>query len=159
MAVHYVREESLMFKKILYPTDFSDVSKKALASILELKTNEPQEVVVIHVIDSRNLDAMAQYVPADLLRTQEALEKIAREETQAITDELEKKGFTVKVRIEEGIPSRNILDAEEEEGVSSIVIGSHGVSNIKEMFLGSVSEKVIRKAKNPVLVIKRQKPA
>lgn len=144
-----------MFKKILYPTDFSDVSKKALASILELKTAGAKEVVVMHVIDSRNLDAMAQYVPADLLRTQEALEKIAREEAQAIADELEKKGFIVKIRIEEGIPSRNILEAEEEEGISSIVIGSHGVSNIKEMFLGSVSEKVIRKAKSPVIVIKR----
>jgi nucleotide-binding universal stress UspA family protein len=144
-----------MFKKILYPTDFSDVSKKALASILQLKTAEAQEVVVMHVIDSRNLDAMAQYVPADLLRTQEALEKIARGEAAVIADELEKKGFIVKIRIEEGIPSRNILEAEEEEGVSSIVIGSHGVSNIKEIFLGSVSEKVIRKAKNPVIVIKR----
>lgn len=144
-----------MFKKILYPTDFSDVSKKALASILELKTAGAKEVVVMHVIDSRNLDAMAQYVPADLLRTQEALEKIAREEAQAIADELEKAGFAVKIRIEEGIPSRNILEAEEEEGISSIVIGSHGVSNIKEMFLGSVSEKVIRKAKSPVIVIKR----
>jgi len=148
-----------MFKKILYPTDFSDVSKKALASILELKTAGAKEVVVMHVIDSRNLDAMAQYVPADLLRTQEALEKIAREEAQAIADALEKKGFTVKIRIEEGIPARNILEAEEEEGISSIVIGSHGVSNIKEMFLGSVSEKVIRKAKSPVIVIKRQRPA
>lgn len=144
-----------MFKKILYPTDFSNVSKKALASILRLKTKEAQEVVIIHVIDSRNLDAMAQYVPADLMRTREALEKIAREEAQSIADELEKKGFTVKIRIEEGIPSRNILEAEQEEGVSSIVIGSHGVSNIKEIFLGSVSEKVIRKAKGPVIVIKR----
>jgi nucleotide-binding universal stress UspA family protein len=144
-----------MFKKILYPTDFSGVSKKALASLLELKTDEAQEVVVMHVIDSRNLDAMAQYVPADLLRTQEALEKIAREEAQAIADELEKKGFTVKIRIEEGIPSRNILEAEDEEQISCIVIGSHGVSNIKEIFLGSVSEKVIRKAKSPVIVIKR----
>ncbi len=144
-----------MFKKILYPTDFSDVSKKALASILQLKTAGAKEVIVMHVIDSRNLDAMAQYVPADLQRTQEALEKIAREEAQVIADELEKKGFTVKIRIEEGIPSRNILEAEKEEGASSIVIGSHGVSNIKEIFLGSVSEKVIRKAKGPVIVIKR----
>ena len=144
-----------MFRKILYPTDFSDVSKKALASLSNLKTDEDQEVVIIHVIDSRNLDAMAQYVPADLVKTQEALEKLAREEAQTITDQLEKEGFKVTVRIEEGIPSRNILEAEADEDVSCIVIGSHGVSNIKEMFLGSVSEKVIRKAKKPVIVIKR----
>ena len=148
-----------MFTKILYPSDFSGVSKKALDAILKLKTTAAQEVVVMHVIDSRNLDTVAQHVPGDLLRTQQALEKIARDGTKEIADELEKKGFTVKVRIEEGIPARNILDAEEEEGVTSIVIGSHGVSNIKEIFLGSVSEKVIRKAKNPVLVIKRQEPA
>ena len=144
-----------MFRKILYPTDFSDVSKKALTSLSSLKTDEDQEVVIIHVIDSRNLDAMAQYVPADLVKTQEALEKLAREEAQTITDQLEKEGFKVTVRIEEGIPSRNILEAEADEDVSCIVIGSHGVSNIKEMFLGSVSEKVIRKAKKPVIVIKR----
>ncbi len=148
-----------MFTKILYPTDFSDVSNKALAAILQLRTTAPQEVVVMHVIDSRNLDTVAQHVPGDLLKTQKALEKIARDGTKEITDELEKKGFTVKVRIEEGIPSRNILEAEEEERVTSIVIGSHGMSNIREILLGSVSEKVIRKAQNPVLVIKRQEPA
>ena len=49
----------------------------------------------------------------------------------------------------------SILRAEEEEGVSVVVIGSHGKSNIKEMLLGSVSEKVVRKAKSPVLVVKR----
>jgi len=47
------------------------------------------------------------------------------------------------------------LRVEEEEKVSLIVIGSHGKTNIKEMLMGSVSEKVVRRAKNPVLVIKR----
>jgi len=41
------------------------------------------------------------------------------------------------------------------EDISLIVIGSHGRSNLEEMLLGSVSEKVIRKCKKPVLVIKR----
>ncbi len=144
-----------MFKKILYPTDFSDVSKKALSSILELKTADEQEVVILHVIDSRNLDVMAQYVPSEIVRTRESLEQISLDKAQEIANQLKGKGFAVKIRVEEGIPSRNILEAEEEESVSSIVIGSHGVSNLKEIFLGSVSEKVIRKAKNPVVVIKR----
>ncbi|RLG23437.1 universal stress protein, partial [Methanosarcinales archaeon] len=39
--------------------------------------------------------------------------------------------------------------------ISLIVIGSHGKSNVKEMLLGSVSEKVIKKSKRPVLVVKR----
>jgi nucleotide-binding universal stress UspA family protein len=39
--------------------------------------------------------------------------------------------------------------------VSAIVIGSHGRSNVAEMLIGSVSEKVIRRCRVPVLVIKR----
>jgi nucleotide-binding universal stress UspA family protein len=70
-------------------------------------------------------------------------------------DELKKLGFQVKVRIEREVPFREILKVEEEEDVSVIVIGSHGKSNIGEMLLGSVSEKVVRKSKKPVLIVKR----
>jgi len=50
---------------------------------------------------------------------------------------------------------KEILSVEEEEGVSVIIIGSHGKANIEGMLLGSVSEKLVRRSKNPVLVIKR----
>ena len=80
----------------------------------------------------------------------------AYKEIGGMEAEFREKGFDVKVRIERGIPFREILRVEEEEeGVSAIVMGSHGKTNIEEMLLGSVSEKVIRKSKKPVLVIKR----
>jgi nucleotide-binding universal stress UspA family protein len=47
------------------------------------------------------------------------------------------------------------LRVEEREGVSAIVIDSHGKTNLEEMLLGSVSEKAIRQSKKLVLVIKR----
>jgi nucleotide-binding universal stress UspA family protein len=47
------------------------------------------------------------------------------------------------------------LRVEKDEDVSAIVIGSFGVSNLQELFLGSVSEKVIRRCARPVFVIKR----
>ena len=66
------------------------------------------------------------------------------------------RGYKTILRIEKGIPFKEILRVEKEEDVSLIVIGSHGTSNVKEMLLGSVSEKVVRKAEKPVLVVKRQ---
>jgi len=69
---------------------------------------------------------------------------------------LKESGFDVKVRIERRIPLREILRVEEEKGVSVIIIGSHGKTNIEEMLLGSVSEKVIRRSQKPVLVVKRR---
>ena len=48
-----------------------------------------------------------------------------------------------------------ISRVEKEEDVSVIVIGSHGKTNLEEMFLGFVSEKVGRRCKKPILTIKR----
>jgi nucleotide-binding universal stress UspA family protein len=72
-----------------------------------------------------------------------------------VADELEKAGLKVKTIIRTGVPVLEILKAEEAENVSIIVIGSHGKSNLEEMFMGSVSEKVSRKCKRPVLIVKR----
>jgi nucleotide-binding universal stress UspA family protein len=144
-----------MFKKILFPTDFSDVSKKALAYIKQLKEAGTKEVVVLHVIDERQIEAIALYGTGESYVVIDRIEEEAIKEINAIEKELHESGFEVKTRLETGIPLREILRVEEAEKVSLIVIGSHGKTNMKEMFLGSVSEKVIRKAKNLVLVIKR----
>jgi nucleotide-binding universal stress UspA family protein len=147
-----------MFKKILYPTDFSEVSGKALTFIKQLKEAGTQEVVVLHVIDERELASALQHLEGGLPYQDEiekVMEKNADEGTKATQAELKQAGFQVKTRIEKGIPFKEILRVEEEEGVSIIVIGSHGKSNVGEMLLGSVSEKVVRKSKKPVLVIKR----
>jgi nucleotide-binding universal stress UspA family protein len=144
-----------MFKKILYPTDFSDVSKKALAYIKLLKEAGTKEVVVLHVIDERQIEAITLYGRGDSCEFINKMEKEAEREVALIERQLRNIGFAVKSIIEVGIPLREILRVEEDEGVSAIILGSHGKTNINEVFLGSVSEKVIRKSKNPVLVIKR----
>jgi nucleotide-binding universal stress UspA family protein len=144
-----------MLEKILYPTDFSDASKKALDYIKQLKQAGIKEVVVLHVIDEREIDAVFQHSAVRFEDIVRSIRADAKKDMDAVERELKKDGLTVKVRIERGIPFREILRVEEEEGISAIVIGSHGKSNIKEMLLGSVSEAVIRKSKKPVLVVKR----
>ena len=144
-----------MLEKILYPTDFSDASKKALDYIKQLKGAGTKEVIVLHVIDEREIDAIFQHSAVRFEDIVRSIRADAKKDMDAVERELKKDGLTVKVRIERGIPFREILRVEEEEGISAIVIGSHGKSNIKEMLLGSVSEAVIRKSKKPVLVVKR----
>ena len=144
-----------MFKKVLYPTDFSDVSKKALDYIRQLKEGGAETVVVLHVVDQRGIQAIEQYASSNSLKLEREIMEDAKKELEAVGKEIEKSGLKVKTRLEIGVPLREILRAEEEEGVSVIVIGSHGKSNLEEMFLGSVSEKVARKCKKPILIIKR----
>jgi nucleotide-binding universal stress UspA family protein len=149
------RKEYVMFKKILYPTDFSDVSKKAIGYIKQLGEAGSQTVIVLHVIDERAMQAVARYASGNSMEIEQTIIYDAEQEIKIIEDELKKSGFKVKSIIQTGIPLREILKAEEKENVSVIVIGSHGKSNLEEIFLGSVSEKVSRKCKSPVLIVKR----
>lgn len=148
-----------MFEKILYPTDFSDASKKALDYIKQLKEAGTKEVVVLHVIDERELHSVVQHSEGGLAfegDLRKIMEKNAEEGMKVIEDELKNSGFKVKTRIVKGVPFRDILKEEEEEkDVSVVVLGSHGKSCIAEMLLGSVSEKVVRKSNKPVLIVRR----
>ena len=144
-----------MFKKILYPTDFSDVSKKAIDYIKQLKEGGSETVIVLHVINERGMRAIERYASGNSMEIEQRIMDDAKQEIKVIEDDLKKSGFKVKTMIQRGVPLLEILKAEEEEDISVIVIGSHGKSNLEEMFLGSVSEKVSRKCKSPVLIIKR----
>lgn len=145
-----------MFKKILYPTDFSDVSQKALNYLRELRDSGAEEVVVLHVMDERT-DDMLKHVAGDELleRIENSKKEQIEEAINEVAEKLRSWGYRVKTFIRKGVPFREILKEEETEQVSLIVIGSHGMSNVEEMLIGSVSEKVIRKSKNPVFVVKR----
>jgi nucleotide-binding universal stress UspA family protein len=144
-----------MFKKILYPTDFSDVSKKAIDYIKQLKEGGSETVIVLHVIDQRGMRAIEQYASASAVEIEQRIMEDTKQELKAVEDDLKKSGIKVKTIARRGVPLLEILKAEKEEDISVIVIGSHGKTNLEEIFLGSVSEKVARKCKSPVLIIKR----
>ena len=145
-----------MFEKILFPTDFSDVSEKALGSIKQLKGDDVKEVIILHVQEQRWRGSVLQVMGESRFREmQKDLEGASKEKLSAAEKDLKQAGFKVRSMLTRGVPFREILRVEAEEEVSVIVIGSHGMSNLEEIFLGSVSEKVLRRCKKPVLVIKR----
>jgi nucleotide-binding universal stress UspA family protein len=150
-----------MFKKILFPTDFSDVAIKALQYIKQLREAGGQEVVLLHVINQRIIDGLMRHAiqnnDIDLWKKRAA--EVAQESLAEMGKELESAGYKVKIFIKTGFPWRKVLELEEAEAPSILVIGSHGRSNVSDMFLGSVSDRVIRKCKRPVMVIKRETEA
>jgi nucleotide-binding universal stress UspA family protein len=146
-----------MFKKILYPTDFSDVAANALDYIKQLKAAGAQEVIILHVINQRIIDGLMRHamLDKDIQQWRKKAEAVAQESLAEMSKELSSAGFTVKHIIKTGFPWREILEVEKKAAPSILVIGSHGRSNLGEVFLGSVSDRVIRKSKGPVMVIKR----
>ena len=144
-----------MFKKILFPTDFSDVSQKAVKYIKQLKGAGAQEVIVLHVIDEKELLVLSR-VPDQYLQITTLMEKEIAKELVVVEADMAAEGFSVKLKVKTGKPFTEIMMTATEEKVSIIVVGSHGKSNIGEMLMGSVSENVIRHAKVPLLVISRE---
>ena len=147
-----------MFRKILYPTDFSDISKNVIEYIRQLKGSGVEEILVLHVIDERGLHYSYLYVLDEYIGEEDLKQRLKDEATKEL-DEIKNKlkdcGFKITSKIEFGVPLKEILKAEQKEDISITIIGSHGKSNVEEMLLGSVSEKVVRKCKKPVLVVKR----
>ncbi|MDA3787063.1 MAG: universal stress protein [Desulfobacula sp.] len=157
-----------MFEKILFPTDFSTMAAKAFDYVKKLKQAGTKEVVLLNVINQRMIDSIGlicsshyafdEATGAYVGDVEEILDKIMQEriqKTNKLKSELEECGLQVKVLIKKGFPISELLAIEKEEKVSAIVIGSHGRKNLPKIFLGDVSEKVIRRCKSPVLVIKR----
>ncbi|MDZ7667449.1 MAG: universal stress protein [Desulfotignum sp.] len=151
-----------MFKKILYPTDFSDVSKKALAYIKQLNPAGAEQVIIMRIINENKLERFSEgaaWVGMDAEefreQTYQRLTEEANEQIKTIETELKEAGFDTKTMVERGDPYSKILDVAEKEDVSIIILGSHGRSNLSSVLLGSVSDHIIRHARQPVLVIKR----
>lgn len=65
-----------------------------------------------------------------------------------------KYGMEIETILAQGYPSRIIVDTAQAKDIDLIVIGSRGLSGIKGLFLGSVSHDVVRRAKQPVLVVR-----
>jgi len=144
-----------MFRKILYPTDFSDTAEKAIPFLKQLKGTGTEEVIILHIIDTYRLRILSIYMPTNLISFIDKMVIEATEKAKKVADVLTDAGIGTRIRIEQGLPFREILRVEDEEDVSIIVIGSYGRSNIEEMFLGSVSENIMRKSKSPVFIVKR----
>ena len=133
------------------------MADKALNYIEQLKEAGSQEVVVLHVINRRIIDGLMRHgvLEVQAEQWQRKAREVAEEALGEMKNRLERKGFVVKLMTKTGYPADVILDVEKQVRPSLIVIGSHGRSNISDMLLGSVSDRVIRKSRYPVLVVKR----
>jgi len=140
-----------MYKRILIPTDGSDTAKKAVLHGVELASRLGAEVCGLYVID---ISAFAG-IPTEAVW--ESMRSLLEEEGKKALDVIEKAAKEKNVRVElilkEGIPPEDITSTAKEKNVDIIVIGTAGRTGINRFLLGSVTEKVVRTASCPVLVI------
>ncbi len=142
-------------KKILVPFDFSKPAINAYRFALNVASQAKGTIHLLHVIE---LPSMPNTILSPVRLMEESLMKEVREKTKnrfdKIIDQYRAEDVKVIVKIEFGITARNILDYVSEHAMDLIVMGSHGASGLREYFIGSNVEKIVRTSSVPVLVVK-----
>ncbi len=143
----------ISLNKILCPIDHSDCSKEALKYAVTFAMRDEAKLLLLHVIDIRSfnegLDAMSTQIP-----NEETIEQLRVKLLDCIPEEI-RDDMDVEAIVTQGIPFAEIISTAKEKEIDMIVIGSHGRTGISHMMLGSVSEKVVRKAPCPVLTVRQ----
>lgn len=135
---------------VLVAYDGSAPAQQALEHALE--EYDPEEVVLLGVIE-----AAEGYVGASVNLARQALkerrEETARELSETVRELLED-GHEVQIETAVGDPARQIVEVAEELDVEEIIVGNHGRQGISRVLLGSVAERVVRRAPMPVTVVR-----
>jgi nucleotide-binding universal stress UspA family protein len=141
-------------KKILVPTDFSETAENALKVAAQLAKTYGSEIYLLHLLELplQEVDAMSTFsdLPEAMFFMKLAHQKL---DTLMASDYLE--GLKVHVTIKPDNDFSGIIEKCQEHRIDMIVMGSHGTSGLKELFIGSNAEKVVRTSDIPVLVIKK----
>lgn len=143
----------LPFQKILCPTDFSGPANLALEAAAEMALQFAAELCLLHVVvpaTELGIDAYSRGALSDIER-----ESVDADEQQLRDIIVRQLPSAVKaypaVRI--GHPAEEIVRAARVENADLVVIATHGLTGWRHLVFGSVTEKVIRQASIPVLVI------
>jgi nucleotide-binding universal stress UspA family protein len=143
----------LSIRRILVPTDFSDCSEEAVRYGRDLATALGASLHLLHVVqDPYTQPWAAEAFPAPLGDLLTQWEEQARARMAGDLSEADRSKVTIVTQI--GSPFFEIIRYAQEQHVDLIVIGTHGRGPIGHMLLGSVAEKVVRKAPCPVLTVR-----
>ncbi len=139
-------------KKIIVPIDFSEHSEYALEAASNIARKYNSELIVLHMLELSNAILTAGSVALN----EEAVFylKLAEEKFETFLDKPYLEGIKVTPLVKHFKVWSEVNDIAIEHDANLIVMGSHGASGIKEVLVGSNTEKVVRHSDIPVLVIK-----
>jgi nucleotide-binding universal stress UspA family protein len=144
--------------RILAPTDFSEDSKLALTYAIELAQKFTSEIVVLHVDQPLAPVMVSELNPgidfSAMNRIAEEQRLLAVRELDQVTARLRETGVKARSLLRVGAPFLEILNAAQSEGADLIVMATHGRSGLVHVLMGSVAERVVRKAGCPVLTVR-----
>lgn len=143
-----------IFKKVLFPIDFSEGASEVLQYALSIAEKDEAKIDVLHVIQEP-VEMMDVYLPNfsyDGLH--EEMKEASQKNMEKFCEENIKGKADFEIHIRSGAPFVEIINAAKELDDDVIVMGTHGRSGIDHVLFGSTAEKVVRKSPVPVLTVR-----
>jgi nucleotide-binding universal stress UspA family protein len=142
------------FKKFLVPTDFSKASTAALEQACALADSLNASLCLLHAVE--NPYGVGPYtefysLPQDFF---ERLEENARRNLEATLTPEQKERYRATTILRRGGAAREILNyLDEDPEIDLVVMATHGRGGVARLMMGSVTDKIVRSARCPVLTI------
>lgn len=140
-----------MYDRILVPTDGSPAADAAVEHAVTIADRFDSTVHALYVVDATaysTLEAGGNEIVVD------ALEEEGRNAVRRISDAADEADLPVIEAVESGAAYSSILEYADEEDIDMIVMGTHGRQGLDRYLLGSVTERVVRTADQPVLTVR-----
>jgi len=144
-----------MFKRILLPTDGSEITNKALNTAVSLAKSMGATLYAISVKEPFPYSAISEMQPTPPQEFFDAQERIAAKRVQAVADACKAAGVTCQSHTVEALhPWEAIIDHAKRMDCDLMVMASHGRRGVSAMLLGSETQKVLTHSTVPVLVVR-----
>lgn len=144
----------LSIRRILFPTDFSEPALYAWTYALTFAQEFGAEVHLLHVIAPPPRLTEAYAVDYDPEKMVGSLSAEANATLDRQIEAAKSRGLVFRREVRVGVDFREIIDYATKHDIDLIAMATHGRSGLAHVLLGSVAEKVVRKAPCPVLTIK-----
>lgn len=136
----------MTYKKILVTLDGSPLSESVLSHAQAMGRQFSAELILLQIVPESN--AALGDIDADI--SYEKAHRYLTDKASALIED----GLEVRMLVKEGDPAKTILLVADEEKVDLIAMATHGWSGLDRLFYGSVTDRVLRSATKPMLVIR-----
>ena len=141
-------------KKTLVPIDYSTHSKTALEYALKIAPTYNAGLQLLHIVEESIHPLFYAAGINSIFEINSQLKTRSKEAIREMLDSIGGSDIEADIFVVEGRASSEIIKFAEEKSSDLIIISTHGLTGIEHLLLGSVTEKVVRMAKCPVLTVK-----